>query len=348
MHAAAPILRVADVRAALRYYIGALGFALDWDAGDMVSVGRGDCHLMLVQGDQGRPGSWVWIGVGDADALHDELLARGAFIRHPPQDYYWAREMQVADPDGNVLRCGSEPRPDAAPGAWLDMHGHRWRPTGVDGHVRSAEWFRPHLDHLVLGAPSLDEGVAHVERLTGMRARAGGRHPQWGTHNALIGLGVGAYLEIIAPDPSLPPPPGPRPFGLDALTAPRLVTWAARVPDLDARAERAAALGVPLGAPIEGRRVRDDGVPLAWRLTDPAVAPCDGLVPFLIDWGASPHPSASLTEASLDLVAFEASHPEEARAWDALEAVGLVLPIRRGPVTLRAKVVGPRGQVVLG
>ena len=66
------------------------------------------------------------VGVTDADALHDELKARGAIVRHPPTDYSWAREMQIADPDGNVLRLGSDPRVGAEPGEWLDMHGIRW------------------------------------------------------------------------------------------------------------------------------------------------------------------------------------------------------------------------------
>jgi hypothetical protein len=64
--------------------------------------------------------------VTDVDALHETLKARGAIVRHPPSDYPWAREMQVADPDGNVLRLGSDPRVGAEPGEWLDMHGVRW------------------------------------------------------------------------------------------------------------------------------------------------------------------------------------------------------------------------------
>jgi hypothetical protein len=81
---------------------------------------------MLCQGDQGHAGTWVWVGVADVDALHESLKARGAIVRHPPSDYPWAREMQIADPDGNVLRLGSDPRVGAEPGEWLDMHGVRW------------------------------------------------------------------------------------------------------------------------------------------------------------------------------------------------------------------------------
>jgi catechol 2,3-dioxygenase-like lactoylglutathione lyase family enzyme len=125
--AASPILPVSDLTRSLDYYVRVLGFAVDWqDATGMASVTRDGCALMLCQGDQGHAGTWVWVGVADVDALHQDLKARGALVRHPPSDYPWAREMQIADPDGNVLRLGSDPRVGAEPGEWLDMHGVRW------------------------------------------------------------------------------------------------------------------------------------------------------------------------------------------------------------------------------
>ena len=125
--AASPILPVCDLAKSLDYYVRVLGFAVDWqDATGMASVTRDGCALMLCQGDQGHAGTWVWVGVADVDALHETLKARGAIVRHPPSDYPWAREMQIADLDGNVLRLGSDPRVGAEPGEWLDMHGVRW------------------------------------------------------------------------------------------------------------------------------------------------------------------------------------------------------------------------------
>lgn len=126
-HTASPILPVSDLAKSLDYYVRVLGFAIEWqDASGAAAVSRGPCTLMLCQGDQGHAGTWVWIGVSDADALHDEFKGRGAIVRHRPSDYPWAREMQIADPDGNVLRLGSDPRVGAEPGEWLDMHGVRW------------------------------------------------------------------------------------------------------------------------------------------------------------------------------------------------------------------------------
>jgi hypothetical protein len=57
------------------------------------------------------------------------------------------------------------------------------------------------LDHLVVAAQTLSAGCAFVEAQLGVLPRPGGQHVTMGTHNALIGLGPGQYLEIIAIDP---------------------------------------------------------------------------------------------------------------------------------------------------
>ena len=123
---AAPIFRVANVRASLNYYVKCLGFSVDWDEGGMASVTRGRCTIFLTEWDQGQRGTWVWIGVRDAEASHDEFKARGARIRHPPTNFPWALEIQIEDLDGNVLRLGSEPKADAPYGSFLDAKGALW------------------------------------------------------------------------------------------------------------------------------------------------------------------------------------------------------------------------------
>ncbi len=134
-----PILRVADLAASLDYYVRILGFKIDWTYDGLIaSVSRDGCVLMLSQGDQGHTGTWVWIGVEDCAAIHDELRASGAKIRNPPQNFPWALEMQVEDPDGNVLRIGSESIAGAPFGRWRDMNGTLWQLAG-DGWSRIAE-----------------------------------------------------------------------------------------------------------------------------------------------------------------------------------------------------------------
>ncbi|HEX2329171.1 MAG TPA: glyoxalase superfamily protein [Candidatus Angelobacter sp.] len=105
-----PILRVEDMQASLHFYVGQLGFTkAEWGDDDFTGIGRHGANMYLCRGDQGRGGAWVWIGVEDATQLHDELVARGVSIRRPLANYPWAIEFQVEDPDGNVLRFGSDP-----------------------------------------------------------------------------------------------------------------------------------------------------------------------------------------------------------------------------------------------
>jgi catechol 2,3-dioxygenase-like lactoylglutathione lyase family enzyme len=108
-----PILNVADMARSLRYYVDVLGFTnAEWGGDDFTCVSRDDASIYLPHGDQGGPGTWVWVGVDDVESLYREYLASGATIGHPPQNYPWAYEMKVADPDGHVLRIGSDPRDD--------------------------------------------------------------------------------------------------------------------------------------------------------------------------------------------------------------------------------------------
>src|SRR5690242_12436291 len=143
------------------------------------------------------------------------------------------------------------------------------------------------VDHLIWGGPNLEAEIDRLDRLTGVRAALGGQHPGEGTRNALLRLGPASYLELIAPDPAQPAPPRPRWLGLDTLTGPRLITWAARATELERRRREALAAGIRLGEVRAGRRETTDGRVLSWRLTYPDVGLGDGLVPFLIDWGES-------------------------------------------------------------
>jgi uncharacterized glyoxalase superfamily protein PhnB len=124
-----PILRVSDFEASLDYYVRVLGFALVFREGRFGCVRRGGASLMLSEGSQGHAGTWVYVGVSDADLLHDEIRPRGATIRQPPTNYPWgSRELHVFDPDGHVLRFGSEAREGEPFGPWLDEQGVRWLP----------------------------------------------------------------------------------------------------------------------------------------------------------------------------------------------------------------------------
>ncbi len=136
-HPAAPIFCVANLDASVDYYVRVLGFTVDWEYPRLIaSVSRGGCCVFLSEGDQGRPGAWAWVGVGDAGALFEEYRGTSAKIRNPPTNYAWAYEMQVEDLDGNVLRLGSDRKPDLPLGPWRDMSGQLWIPQPDGGWVR--------------------------------------------------------------------------------------------------------------------------------------------------------------------------------------------------------------------
>jgi predicted enzyme related to lactoylglutathione lyase len=107
-----PILRVENMEASLGFYVNTLGFQnASWGNGDFTHVGRDGVGIYLCKGGQGQGKAWIWVGVEDVEKLHEEYKARGVTIRLPPTNYPWALEMQIEDPDGNVLRLGSEPKP---------------------------------------------------------------------------------------------------------------------------------------------------------------------------------------------------------------------------------------------
>ena len=216
------------------------------------------------------------------------------------------------------------------------MTGRRPLPTSL-----------PPVDHLVWGGRRLDEEIASLEARTGVRAVAGGRHPGEGTHNALIGLGPGIYLELIAPAPDAPAQAQPRWFGLDTLASPGLIAWAAKATDLDRRAEAAGAAGLTLGDVREGRRELAGGGVLAWRLTYPRIGPDAALVPFLIDWGDGAHP-ADTVPAGLRLVGLRGEHPEPAKPLAQLRHLGIELAVTAAATpALVATIETPRGRVEL-
>lgn len=203
------------------------------------------------------------------------------------------------------------------------------------------------VDHLVYATPDLDRGVREIEDLLGIRATAGGRHPGRGTRNTLLALGEGVYLEIVGPDPDQPPPPSARWFGIDTLTSPRLTAWAAKSSDVDGLRDRALRQGITLGNVQAGRRQQPDGVELSWRFTDPGHVVADGIVPFFIDWGQSPHPSRSAASGAT-LVELRAEHPRDRDIQWMFQTLGIQIPVSaaRQPA-LVAIVEGRLGRVEL-
>lgn len=202
------------------------------------------------------------------------------------------------------------------------------------------------FDHAILAGPALPALVGAFEARTGVPATPGGRHAGQGTHNALVGLGRGRYLELLAPDPDAQD--GPFRASIAYLGAPALHTWCARGGDADAFEARVRAVGLePRRITME--RTRPDGVRLAWQLVFVEGHPFAGLVPFFIDWGGSPHPSTTLG-APLEWRSLALEHPDGARLAALLVALGGVPDgVRVGPGAAPRLVAtwrGPRGDDV--
>ena len=150
----------------------------------------------------------------------------------------------------------------------------------------------PAFDHIAIAVRDLGEGADWLQDRLGIRPEPGGKHPLMGTHNMLLSLGPGEYLELIAFDPDATTPARHRWFGLDDFDGPpRLAGWVMRA-DLD----HAPA---PDGTVVTALSRGD----LHWRLTLPTSGQMShgGASPMLIDWGDSRHPSSALPDHGLRL-----------------------------------------------
>ena len=183
------------------------------------------------------------------------------------------------------------------------------------------------IDHVVLGVADLDRGIAEMLRRTGVRAVPGGSHPGRGTHNALMSLGPGLYLEIIAPDPAQKI----EPQGFNMLASLERLTpigWAVATDDAPSLRADLAELGLKLGPLRPGSRALPAGGTLNWVSFGLPGAP--ELAPFFIAWGqGARHPSAT-APGGCKLKALALSSPDAARLATLVDRLGLGVPVSRG------------------
>ncbi|WP_025598916.1 VOC family protein [Burkholderia sp. WSM2230] len=220
------------------------------------------------------------------------------------------------------------------------------------------------LDHLVVSARTLDEGAQYVADMLGAEPAGGGAHPSMRTHNRLLNLWGGAYLEVIAIDPhadathdaSQGAAPRPRLFALDdAATRARLENgpylshWVVRVdrpkhlPTWQAQYPQRIPPIVPLtrGDFAWGLSVPDDGAFPAWQGVG------DGVLPSLIQWDTARHPSTLLPDSGIALKALKGLHPQASTVAAQLQWLGaahlIELQTTNGPAALVAEFETPGG-----
>lgn len=191
------------------------------------------------------------------------------------------------------------------------------------------------LDHLAVAAESLQDGVAWVEDALGMRLGAGGQHTHYGTHNRLLGLAPGLYLEVIAKDPEAAETERPTWFGLDSFAGPpRVVNWLCRTDDLEAHR---AVTGPPVSLS------RGD---LRWAITVPedGSLPMGGGYPTLLRWGTGvTPPGQTLPESGCRLRQLIVTHPKAAWLEAHLAECDGLVTFEAGDMNLRAEIETPHG-----
>jgi Glyoxalase-like domain len=228
------------------------------------------------------------------------------------------------------------------------------------------------LDHLVVAAATLAEGVAWCEAVLGITPGPGGEHPLMGTHNRLFKLGCAAadhptwhptwhnaYFEIIAINPAAPAPNRPRWFGLDepALQSrlrshgPQLIHWVAASTSLVAHRSRLLAAGQLPGDVLDVSRPTATGL-LRWQMLVPAdgVPRCAGALPTLIEWPAGVHPATAMPASGVALHSLQLRGvPAAALQALALQGVHAATDTPTPPLTpaLRAVLHTPLGAVTL-
>ncbi|WP_298861144.1 VOC family protein [uncultured Sulfitobacter sp.] len=161
------------------------------------------------------------------------------------------------------------------------------------------------FDHIAVAGGTLAAATAHVEAALGVPLQKGGEHAIFHTHNTLLGLEDGLYLEAIAINPDAPKPDRSRWFDLDNFAGgPRLTNWICRCDDLDATLGQ---LPDGFGMPVDLQRGD-----LHWRMAVPqsGMLPYDNCAPALIQWIGDAHPAPRLTQQGCALTSLEVHHPQ--------------------------------------
>ena len=195
------------------------------------------------------------------------------------------------------------------------------------------------LDHLAVGAETLEDGVAWVEERLRVRLLPGGQHAHYGTHNRLLGLAPGLYLEVITKDPDAPPTGRATWFDLDNFTGPpRLANWLCRTDDLESFVD------------IVGPAVSLSRGTLHWETTvpDDGSLPMGGGHPTLLRWGkGTTPPGLSIPDSGCTLRRLTVTHPQAdwLRAHVPLNTD--LVAFEAGTVALTADIATPRGHRTL-
>jgi hypothetical protein len=179
------------------------------------------------------------------------------------------------------------------------------------------------IDHLVIAAGTLQQGVDHVREHLGVSMPFGGVHVKMGTHNHLMQLGNDTFLEVIAIDPEIEPPDRPRWFGLDDAfirqqieNRPTLLAWVVNTPNLNRLIAQAT---FPLG---KAERISRGKLSWYFGLPEDGRLLAGGMLPYAIEWQTDHHPAAGMADLGCRLQCLEIHHPYPLWLQSALTSIG--------------------------
>ena len=219
------------------------------------------------------------------------------------------------------------------------------------------------VDHLVIAASTLEEGVAWCERTLGITPGPGGEHPLMGTHNRLFSIASPqfprAYFEIIAINKEaayVANISARRWFDLDSealqlqlkQNGPQLIHFVVSTPNAGAATQALSRLGIDRGELLTASRMTVHGL-LAWQITvrNDGQRLMHGLMPTLIEWG-DVHPSDHMVASGATLQSMTVSVPHANELWAAYDAIGLAdVEVTSGSHHLTATLQTPLGVVSL-
>ncbi len=163
------------------------------------------------------------------------------------------------------------------------------------------------IDHFMWAAIDLESASAEFENLTGVRPVFGGVHHGFGTHNALVSMANGSYMEVLALD-SDQNVENPIVNEIKSLGSPEILAFHVQSKDLESIASILESMNIKYTGPLDLSRERPDGEILRWRLLFPESPLFKHALPIFIDWMEAPHPSLS-APAGCELLHLEVGHP---------------------------------------
>lgn len=189
--------------------------------------------------------------------------------------------------------------------------------------------------------------MQELSKKMGVEVLYGGQHKTEGTHNAVVNLGNGAYLELLAIDEKNTAIASSRWMGIDLITEPIMTRWALKSTNLPSDVKILQTANPEMGEIFAGSRKKTDGSTLRWAMVKPLSHPMVEILPFMVDWKDSVHPTMTMPDVC-KLIGMRATHPTPHLLQPTLNNLGAVIDLQKGnTISLEAVIQTPNGVLIL-